>query len=155
MNVEIERKFLVANQNWRGQEHRSEKVKQGYFARADGYALRVRVANDKAALTIKGKPEGISRAEFQYEISLEEAKELLEKFCKGRIIEKERFFINYEGFLWELDEYFGENKGLFTAEIELERENIEFPKPEWLGKEVSYDYRYSNQNLAERPMRNS
>ncbi|MFA6931025.1 MAG: CYTH domain-containing protein, partial [Lentisphaeria bacterium] len=128
------------------------EIRQGYFSRGEDYSLRVRIQNSKALLTIKGKPTGITRQEFEYEIPLSDAQKLLQEFCQNRIIEKTRYYIPYAGFTWEVDEYRGGNLGLLTAEIELPSEQTEFAKPAWLGREVSNDPRYSNESLASHPL---
>mgnify|MGYP001306920270 CR=1 FL=1 len=152
MKLEIERKFLVAEPVWRRGIFPCTEIRQGYFSRGEDYSLRVRLQDNKALLTIKGKPAGITRREFEYEIPQAEAEVLLQEFCLHRIIEKTRYFIPWQGFTWEVDEYHGGNRGLITAEIELPDEHTLFPRPDWLGPEVSNDPRYSNQNLAANPM---
>ena len=149
MATEIERKFLLANDAWRAQAAHSSRIAQGYLATDP--TVRVRVRGDTGFLTIKGKSEdGISRAEFEYEIPLEDVKQLL-TLCDGPLIEKYRRTINYEGMLWELDEFLGENQGLVVAEIELESESQVFAKPDWVGVEVTADARYYNSNLSVHP----
>lgn len=152
MKLEIERKYLLADLTWRSGGFPSAEIRQGYFSRGEDYSLRVRIQGCKALLTIKGKPAGITRKEFEYEIPLSDAQELLQEFCQSRIIEKTRYYIPYAGFTWEVDEYRGANLGLLTAEIELPHEQTEFAKPAWLGREVSNDPRYSNQSLASNPL---
>lgn len=145
MQIEIERKFLVKGEGWK----KSEGVFfcQGYLNRDKERTVRVRVAGDKAFLTIKGLTRGISRSEFEYEIPVDHASEML-KICDGPLIEKIRYTLDYQGFLWEIDEFLGENKGLVIAEIELESQGQEFEKPDWVGDEVTDDAKYFNSNLA-------
>ncbi len=112
--------------------------------------MRIRVAGELGYLTIKGATTGASRAEFEYEIPLVDAKQLL-TLCDGPLIEKYRRKINYEGMLWEVDEFLGENQGLVVAEIELESESQVFAKPDWVGVEVTLDARYYNSNLSAHP----
>lgn len=152
MKLEIERKFLVEDAVWEGADYSSVEIRQGYFSRGKDYSLRVRIQDAKALLTIKGKPDGITRKEFEYAIPLADAEEMLREFCCGRIIEKTRYFIPWKGFTWEVDQYYGANQGLITAEIELPDEQTGFDRPDWLGREVSLDPRYSNQSLANHPM---
>ena len=152
MRMEIERKFLLHEAVWEAGNFPSAAIRQGYFSRGEDYSLRVRIQDKRGLLTIKGKPDGIVRQEFEYEISLADAEELLRQFCQGRIIEKTRYYIPWQGNTWEVDQYYGPNQGLITAEIELADENSDFSKPDWLGPEVSHDPRYSNQALASKPM---
>ena len=152
MGIEIERKFLLASEAWRVSARPGIQMLQGYFERVPGFpTVRVRIAGAKAFLTVKGVVRNISRSEFEYEIPVEDAKAMLDEFCGKRIVEKTRFLVPFEGFVWEVDEYFGGNAGLFTAELELETENAEFPIPPWLGKEVSADRRYTNGALSRNP----
>jgi adenylate cyclase len=152
MKIEIERKFLLADAVWESGDFPSVEIRQGYFSRDAGYSLRVRIQGNRALLTIKSKPDGIIRTEFEYQIPLFDAEEMLRQFCQQRIIEKRRYFIPWQGFTWEVDQYFGANQGLITAEIELPDVHTEFARPDWLGVEVSHDPRYSNQSLASAPM---
>lgn len=151
MRFEIEHKFLVRNLSWRGQETKTSDIVQGYFASSPEYSQRVRLIDGKALLTIKGRSQGISRAEFEYEIPFEDGQELLKEFCGDRIIEKRRYFVpTANGRVWEIDEYFGKCQGLYTAEIELESADEEFERPDWLGADVSEDSRFTNHSLAVR-----
>lgn len=148
MAVEIERKFLVQGDSWR--EAPAVYYSQGYLSRAKERTVRVRIAGEEAFLTIKGISAGASRAEFEYPIPLWDARELL-ALCEQPLIEKYRRKILYEGFVWEVDEFLGENQGLVVAEIELPAENTQFEKPEWAGREVTEDSRYFNSNLSLNP----
>ena len=148
MAVEIERKFLVVGDAWRSAT--AVYYSQGYLNRDKARTVRVRIAGDQAFLTIKGITQGASRAEFEYTIPVEDAKALL-AICEQPLIEKYRRKITYEGFVWEVDEFLGENFGLVVAEIELPSEDTQFPKPEWIGKEVTQDERYYNSNLSKCP----
>ncbi|MBU0663782.1 MAG: CYTH domain-containing protein [Proteobacteria bacterium] len=150
MGTEIERKFLVTGDAWRGMATGTE-YRQGYLGSDQGRTVRVRIAGDKAFLTIKGKSSGISRMEYEYQIPVEDARVLLAELCEQPIIEKKRYRISYQGFVWEVDEFFGENEGLLVAEIELEEEGQEFEKPPWVGMEVSSDRRYANASLVKTP----
>jgi adenylate cyclase len=150
MGTEIERKFLVKGNEWR-ELAAGIRYSQGYLRSGNEQTVRVRIAGEEAFLTIKGKTDGISRMEFEYPIPVEDAKILLAELCEQPIIEKKRYRINYQGFVWEVDEFFGENEGLLVAEIELESENQKFSKPPWIGAEVSLDRRYSNGSLVKYP----
>jgi CYTH domain-containing protein len=125
--------------------------RQGYLSSTKKLTVRVRIAGDKAFLTIKGETSGISRMEYEYPIPVEDARVMLAELCEQPIIEKKRYTINYQGFVWEVDEFFGENEGLLVAEIELEAEGQEFEKPPWVGMEVSSDRRYCNASLVKNP----
>ena len=149
MNVEIERKFLIKSDLWK-ENSVGVHYAQGYLNDAGTNTVRVRIAGEKAFLTIKSKSEGIFRQEFEYEIPPEEAKELL-KLSQTQIIEKIRYKIEYAGKCWEVDEFLGKNRGLYVAEIELNSEDEPFEKPEWVGQEVSDDKRYYNSYLARKP----
>lgn len=149
MNIEIERKFLLKNDSWKKNSVGIHYV-QGYLNNAEENTFRVRIAGERAFLTIKSKSEGISRKEFEYEIPPEDARELL-KLSQTPVIEKIRYKIEYAGKYWEVDEFLGENKGLYVAEIELGSEDESFEKPEWIGKEVSGEKRYYNSHLAHKP----
>ncbi|HVK56984.1 MAG TPA: CYTH domain-containing protein [Burkholderiales bacterium] len=150
MPTEIERKFLVTGTEWRQGD--SIRLCQGYLSRAKERTVRVRLAGEKAFLTIKGISKGASRAEFEYEIPVVDAEQLL-KLCDGPLIEKVRHVVVYKGLKWEVDEFFGENAGLVVAEVELEREDQPLEKPDWVGQEVTHDLRYFNSSLATNPYR--
>ena len=148
MAVEIERKFLVVGDAWRSAP--AEFYSQGYLNRDKLRTVRVRIAGEEAFLTIKGESVGARRAEFEYPIPLWDARELL-TLCEQPLIEKNRRKILYEGFVWEVDEFLGENLGLVVAEIELPAEDTPFERPEWVGEEVTADARYFNSNLSLTP----
>lgn len=150
MAVEIERKFLVRNESWRKDVQENFSIKQGYLNSDTARNVRVRIKGEKGFLTIKGKTKNISRVEFEYEIPLFDAKELI-KLCVKPIIEKVRHEIVYDGNTWEIDEFFGENKGLVIAELELKSEHQIYNSPEWIGKEVSNDSRFYNSSLIQNP----
>lgn len=149
MNIEIERKFLLKNDNWRDGAV-GVHYKQAYLNEKGDNTVRVRIEGDKAKLTIKGKSSNISRLEFEYDIPMEDA-EALFTLAKTPIVEKYRYKIMYAGNCWEVDEFLGMNRGLVVAEIELESETQSFEKPDWIGMEVSGDKRYTNANLARKP----
>ena len=150
MGTEIERKFLLTGDDWRKLAG-GTYYRQGYLNSQKERTVRVRTIDDKGFLTIKGISVGATRMEFEYEIPVEDANVLLYKLCEEPIIEKNRYKIEFAGFIWEVDEFFGENDGLIVAEIELESEDQQFDKPEWIGEEVSGDPRYFNSNLIKHP----
>ena len=153
MANEIERKFLVINQEYKslGTKH---YIHQGFLSTDKERVVRIRVFDEQAFITVKGKNAGATRAEFEYDIPLEDARYMLENLCLKPTIEKYRYNINYEGFTWEVDEFLGENEGLLVAEIELEHPDQEFLLPGWVGEEVTADPRYYNANLVKNPYKN-
>lgn len=152
MGVEIERKFLVNSEQWKNGVERSVEIKQVYLSTTPERTVRVRIKGEKGFLTIKGKTQNLSRAEFEYEVPLEEALGLL-KLCEGHPIEKVRHEVRVGGKLWEVDVFEGENAGLVLAEIELESEVESFEMPVWAGEEVSADLRYFNSYLSQHPFK--
>jgi CYTH domain-containing protein len=150
MAVEIERKFLVKNNAWRSLGE-SSLYRQGYLPSQNHTTVRVRTVGDRGYLTIKGKNTGMSRLEFEYEIPLADANELLETLCQNPLIEKYRYRIPWENHLWEVDEFLGDNQGLIVAEVELKQETEAIAIPDWIGQEVTGDRRYYNVNLAKIP----
>lgn len=150
MSVEIERKFLVRGAEWKtlGQ---GVAIRQGYLSMNPDRVVRVRIEEDAATLTIKGRTKGITRGEWEYAIPLAEADQLLNDLCERPLIEKTRTRVVHEGMVWEVDEFFGDNLGLVVAEIELESEEQSFAKPEWIAEEVTDDARYFNANLLRHP----
>jgi len=152
MPTEIERKFLVVSEDYKKFGQRIV-IRQGFLSTEKERVVRVRVAGEKAYVTIKGISKGAVRAEFEYEIPGEDAQFMLDHLCRKPLIEKTRYKVYYEGFTWEVDEFYGDNEGLVVAEIELESEEQVFPKPEWLGEEVTSDPRYYNANLVKHPYR--
>lgn len=150
MGKEIERKFLVTGSDWK-KDAWAVKCRQGYVCLNEEATVRVRIKGDRGYLTIKGKSVGISRNEYEYEIPVQDAVEMLEDLCEKPLIEKLRYTIRYKGFVWEVDEFAGENAGLVIAEIELADEAEEFIRPDWVGQEVSGDHRYYNVSLSLHP----
>ena len=148
MAKEIERKFLV-QASWKPQDE-GIKIAQGYLSTVPERTVRVRIKGDKGYLTIKGKNQGISRAEFEYEIPIGDAEDLL-KLAEQPILSKTRYLEQHGNRLWEIDVFAGENQGLVVAEVELPDEQAEFSRPDWLGQEVSGDVRYYNANLIKKP----
>ena len=152
MKNEIERKFLLKNDSWR-QKVRGTSYRQGYIVRDPSKTVRIRTCNNKGFLTIKGLGNGISRTEFEYEIPFTDANLLLSSICDQPLLEKIRYRVGYKGFIWEIDEFLGDNSGLFLAEIELTAEDQIFPKPGWLGIEVTGIPRYYNASLVKFPFK--
>ncbi|ACC81250.1 CYTH domain-containing protein [Nostoc punctiforme] len=150
MAKEIERKFLVKGDSWRGLVEGSV-YRQGYIATKDKAAVRIRIVGEKSYLTIKGPSIKYSRLEFEYPIPVEDAQEMLEALCERPFIEKTRYKIQSGGLIWEIDEFDGVNKGLILAEVELNDENQQIELPSWIGQEVSDDSRYFNSNLVKHP----
>lgn len=150
MGIEIERKFLVTSNAYK-QDAVGVLYRQGYLAITSGKVVRVRIADTRGFLTIKGPSIGSGRLEYEYEIPVCDANQMLNNLCEGPIIEKYRYTASWEGFTWEIDEFLGENQGLVMAEIELESENQEFPLPPWAGREVTGDSRFYNASLTRKP----
>ena len=149
MGVEIERKFLVDPEKWVKPDD-GVYFSQAYLVSGSERTVRVRIAGDKGYLTIKGKSVGISRKEFEYEIPVDEAKEMM-ALCKSYVVEKIRYFIKAGPVTWEVDEFLGINQGLLMAEVELESQDQEIELQPWILKEVSGDVRFFNAYLAEHP----
>ena len=150
MAIEIERKFLVADESWR-ENAMGILFRQGYLSAEHERAGRVRLEGDVGKLTIKGKSQGISRSEYEYEIPKQDAAEMLDTLCLKPLIEKTRYRIEYAGLIWEVDEFYGANEGLILAEVELEAEDAAFERPAWVGEDVSGNPRYFNSNLVKNP----
>lgn len=150
MSVEIERKFLVRSDAWKALAQ-GVAMRQGYLSTHPERTVRVRIEGEIATLTIKGRTQGFSRGEWEYEIPLADAEALLNDICERPLIEKTRTRIVHEGMVWEVDEFFGDNLGLVVAEIELESETQTFARPDWQGEEVTGDARYFNSSLLKLP----
>jgi adenylate cyclase len=142
MAVEIERKFLVKDDTWRGLGKGSH-YRQGYLSTEPGRTVRLRVAAGKGFLTIKGKTVNATRSQ--------DADAMLDELCARPLIEKTRYRIEYQGLVWEVDEFEGENAGLVVAEVELAAEDQVVALPAWVGEEVTTDPRYYNANLIAHP----
>jgi adenylate cyclase len=151
MAIEIEHKFLLANDDWRDCVSHSIKYRQGYLSSQPTSSIRVRTSNEHAWLNIKSATIGTYRHEYEYEIPLNDANEILNNLCKKPLIEKTRHFVQDNGYTWEIDEFYGDNQGLLVAEIELSEIGKAFVKPAWLGAEVTDDLRYYNNNLSLHP----
>ncbi len=152
MARETERKFLVDKRKWNASSQ-GIRIAQGYLCTVPDRIVRVRRKGGHGYLTVKGKNEGISREEFEYEIPVRDADAML-RFCEQPIIEKVRYMEMIGGKAWEVDVFEGENEGLVIAEIELGSEEESFELPVWAGREVSQDTRFSNASLVQNPYRN-
>ena len=157
MAIEIERKFLLASDAWRAAVTSSMHIAQGYLvdvrALREGTArasVRVRISGEKSWLNIKSVELGIARAEYELPLPLADAQAMLDTLCNG-VLEKIRHHVEIDGWLFEIDEFLGANRGLFVAEVELPEVHASFPRPAWLGHEVSNMARYYNVNLIEHP----
>lgn len=157
MNLEIERKFLLKNNDWKKYVISETLYKQGYLHNEKDKTIRVRTSHEKAFITIKGRSQdSFSHSEFEYEIPLNDAEIFLSEFCENKIISKTRYIVPIENSerKWEIDIFHEENEGLIMAEIELGSEDEVFEKPEWLGEEVTHDSKYKNAKLVENPFKN-
>lgn len=149
MTQEIERKFLVCDDSWRGAGS-ARRMVQGYLSLDPERTVRVRIAGEQAWVTVKGATSGCTRVEHEFEVPQASAEGML-ALCLPEVINKTRHEIRVGGHLWEVDEFHGANAGLVVAEIELGEEDEDFEKPQWLGVEVTDDPRYYNASLTERP----
>jgi len=141
---------LVASDHWR-ESAAAFEFRQGYLSTVKERTVRVRVAGRRGTLTIKGITVGAARREFEYEIPIDDARTMLDELCERPLIEKTRHVVEFGGFAWEIDEFSGVNAGLVVAEIELDHEDQDFPRPPWLAEEVTDDPRYFNANLIQEP----
>ena len=152
MGEELERKFLVRNDDWR-EGAQGSLYRQGFLSTEPERTVRVRVAESRGWITVKGRGLGLRRPEFEYEIPVDDAQEMLERLCQRPLIEKLRYKLRVGDHLWEIDVFEGDNAGLVLAEIELRSEEEPFETPAWLGEEVTGDARYFNANLVAHPYR--
>lgn len=150
MGIEIERKFLVCNDDWRHHADAGTRYEQGYLSSNRDCSVRVRIEGEQARLNIKSATLGIIRQEFEYSIPIDEARELLDSFCPNTVY-KTRYLVQHADKTWEVDVFEKDNAGLVVAEVELEDENERIKLPEWAGEEVSGDPRYYNTELARHP----
>ncbi len=154
MGLEIERKFLVDKTKWeRAEKGEGKVIRQGYILANKEKAVRVRIMNQDAFITVKGSVSETTRLEFEYKIPVVDAAEMLNKLSENEI-SKTRYCILVDHKTWEVDVFETKNKGLIVAEIELSSEAEKFIKPEWVAEEVTHDERYLNTNLAEKPFSN-
>jgi adenylate cyclase len=155
MAIEIERKFLIINDDWKAHVTETHVIKQGYLQSgldaSQKSSVRIRISNKRANINVKSAELSVTRLEFEYDIPLHDAEQMLKTLCSGVIIEKTRYYVPYESHLWEIDVFSGENKGLQMAEIELGSLDEHFEKPAWLGAEVSQEKRYYNNYLLKHP----
>ena len=152
--LEIERKFLVRNDDYKRQAYASSRISQGYICSGHGRTVRVRIRDSRGYLTIKGPSDtaGLSRYEFEKEITLDEAQQLM-KLCEPGAIDKTRYLVKSGSHTFEVDEFYGDNEGLVMAEVELKSEDETFVKPDFIGQEVTGDRRYYNAHLTKNPFR--
>ena len=154
MAREIERKFLVTGDGWKDSVSRSIDYRQGYLASDAQCSVRIRVSDRHAHLNIKSATLGIERLEYEYEIPLHDAHEMLDRLAVGPLIEKTRHYVAFGRHTWEVDVFAGDNAGLVVAEIELADADEGFERPDWVGEEVSHDPRYYNVCLVQNPYSN-
>ncbi|MBF0620755.1 MAG: CYTH domain-containing protein [Magnetococcales bacterium] len=151
MGEEIERKFLVKSNSWRKNIEKSAKIRQGFFLSIKDRAVRIRVKGKQGFITMKSESHGFTRKEFEYEIPVVDAEEILETLCTKPIVEKTRNWVTYADKVWVIDDFHGANNGLIMAEIELDSEMEDVARPDWAGNEVSDNPRYYNVYLARHP----
>ncbi len=149
MAIEIELRFLVSNDAWRASVSRSTHITQGYLAITECSVIRVRIRDEEGYVTIKSRGGGLTRDEFEYSIPLDDARSLL-ILCERRILEKIRHEVTYAGYCWEIDEYVEPFGDLIIAEVELQSEADDPPRPPWIGEDITRDRRFSNAALAQR-----
>lgn len=147
MATEIERKFLVTDQSFKQMARSSVEIIQGYLSTDARATVRVRIKGDRGYITVKGLTSGCRRSEWEYEIDSADAREMA-GLCRDRIIEKRRWLVDYEGYTWEVDEFFGRHAGLIIAEVEMQSENERPALPPFVGEEVTGDPRYYNSTLC-------
>lgn len=150
MAKEIERKYLVKGTAWRTLAQ-GTVYRQGYLSTVQERTVRVRIIEDRGYLTIKGISVGATRTEYEYKIPVADANAMLDELCERPIIEKKRHVLEYEGLIWEIDEFAGVNRGLVIAEVELSDESQKIVLPDWIGQEVTGDSKYFNSNLTKHP----
>ena len=148
--IEIERRFLLKNDAWKAVAGVPCLMSQGYLSVEKERIIRLRIIGNRAWLTLKGYISDVSRSEFEYEIPVADAQIMMDTMCPFRL-EKHRYEVNYQGFVFEIDEYFGDNAPLIVAELELPAEDTPFPHPDWLGEEITSDGRFTNAYLSKHP----
>ena len=150
MSVEIERRFLLQNDAWRAAASAPKTLRQGYLSVEKERTIRVRIVGQQAWLTLKGYISDVSRSEFEYEIPLAHAEQMMATMCPFKM-EKHRYFVDYQGLTFEVDEYFGDNAPLIVAELELPSESTPYPRPDWLGREITSEGKFTNAYLSKHP----
>jgi len=152
--IEIERKFLVKSKDYKNESYKKTRIIQGFLNTHKERTVRVRLKGEQGFLTVKGKSNdsGLSRFEWEKEISKQEAEALL-KLCEKGVIDKIRYEVKVANHIFEVDEFYGDNEGLTIAEVELNSESETFKKPDWLGKEVTGQTQYYNSQLSKRPFK--
>lgn len=150
--LEIERKFLVRNSDYKRQAFSSSRIQQGYICSGHGRTVRVRIRDHSGYLTIKGPAmgKGFAHYEFEKEITIDEAEQLM-NLCEPGVIDKTRYLVKSGAHTFEVDEFYGDNEGLVMAEVELQSEDEPYEKPDFIGREVTGDHRYSNSHLTKHP----
>jgi adenylate cyclase len=151
VGTEIERKFLVRDDDWRAAASPGKRLRQGYLARTAACSVRVRIGGDVAWLNVKSAQPGLTRLEYEYPLPVADAEAMLDSFCPHAPVEKTRYEVSHAGSRWEIDVFEGANAGLVVAEIELADESESFERPAWLGEEVSGERRYYNADLVDHP----
>ena len=149
MGMEIEHKFLVNSDSYRQLACAESEIKQGFLSRHPGRTVRIRVRDNRGFITVKGKGTGAAHPEFEYEVPLDDAMQML-AMCEPPVIEKTRFIVMHEGNRWEVDEFHGDLQGLVIAELEVPSEDYRFRLPAFVGREVTGDPRYYNSQLGVR-----
>jgi len=156
MAREIERKFLLKGTEWKDLAHKKTHLAQAYLNdikndNSPKSSIRIRIEGDKANINIKSLEIGISRDEYEYSINLDDAKKMIDTLAVGPVIEKYRYLVKYDNYLWEIDEFLGNNNGLIVAEVELESEEEQPNLPTWVAREVTEITRYYNISLSQKP----
>lgn len=146
--MEIERKFLLKNDEWRKLVSKTIQMKQGYICSDPEKTIRIRITDANAYITLKGKGTSLSHPEYEYEIPQKDAEEMFSLFCQKASLEKARHIVGYKSHIWEIDEFYGRHKGLVLAEVELKDENEVVELPDWVDREVTGNPRYYNSNLV-------
>jgi adenylate cyclase len=149
MPIEIERRFLVCNDEWRAEVASSLTYRQSYLSRTSESNVRVRRSDDYATIAVKGPRDGLARREFEYAIPMLHADYMLSNMCVTPIIEKVRHWVDHAGMTWEVDVYCGDAAGLVLAEVELERIDQPVVMPHWVGADVTYDLRYRSSGIVQ------
>lgn len=147
MGIEIERKFTVVGDTWRSSA-KSVRIVQGYMTRDARRVVRIRTMDEKGLITLKGPSRGAARTEFEYEIPVHDARQMLHELCLEPLIHKTRYYVPHDGLIWEVDEFHAPRAGLILAEIELPSVDYGFKRPDWIQEEVTGNPLYYNQNMT-------